>query len=88
MKYSGGPLVNQTLQIAWKTAPLAKVQLCEYEYQTLEAFVVASRSYVKYDCTVSCQKFSLLATAHDCKTGLETLGTQFVGLFTALIVCS
>ena len=34
--------VSQTWQTEWKTTPLAKVQLCEYEYQTLEAFVVAS----------------------------------------------
>ena len=31
VKYSGGPLDNQTWQTEWKTAPLAKVQLCEYE---------------------------------------------------------
>ena len=67
---SGGPLDNQTWQTAWKTAPLAKVQLCEYENQTLEAFVAASYSYVKYDCPVAQQNSSLLATAHDCETGL------------------
>ena len=36
------PLDNQSLQTEWKSAPLAKVQLSEYENQTLEAFVVAS----------------------------------------------
>ena len=35
----------QTWQTEWKTAPLTKVQLCEYENQTLEAFVAASRLY-------------------------------------------
>ena len=33
---SGGPLDNQTWQTEWKTAPLAKVQLYEYENQTLK----------------------------------------------------
>ena len=70
MNNSGGFLDNQTWQIAWKTAPLAKVQLCEYENQTLEAFVADRRSYVKYDCAVARQNLSLLATAHDCETGL------------------
>ena len=53
MKHSGGPLDNQTWQTEWKTAPLAKVQLCEYENQTLEAFVAASRLYTKFDCPVA-----------------------------------
>ena len=70
MNNSGGPLDNQTWQVAWKTAPLAKVQVCEYENQTLEAFVAASRSYVKFDCPVARQKFSLLTTAHDCENAL------------------
>ena len=65
MKNSVGPLDNQTLQTEWKTAPLAKVQLREYENQTLKAFVAASRSYAKFDCLVACQNISLLATAHD-----------------------
>ena len=45
MKYSGGSLDNQTWSTEWKTAPMAKVQLCEYKRQTLEAFVAASRLY-------------------------------------------
>ena len=44
LTYSGGPLDSQTWQTEWKTAPLAKVQLYEYENQTLEAFVADSRS--------------------------------------------
>ena len=52
-------------------ASLAKVQLCEYENQTLEAFVAASCLIAKFDCPVARQKFSLLATAHDCETGLH-----------------
>ena len=36
------------------TAPLAKVQWCEYENQTLEAFVVASRLYAKFYLGTSC----------------------------------
>ena len=81
MNNSDGPLDNQTWQIGWKTAPLAKVLLCEYENQTLEAFVAASRSYVKYDCAVAHQNFSLLATAHDCETELlTTLPMDWTGL--------
>ena len=54
MKYSGGPLDNQTWQTEWKTAPLAKVQLCEYQNQTMEAFVAVSRSYAtRFDCPVA-----------------------------------
>ena len=40
------------------------MQLCEYGNQTLEAFVVASRLYAKFDCPVARQKFSLLVTAN------------------------
>ena len=54
-----------------KTTPLAKVQLCEYENQNMQAFVTASRLYAKFDCPVACQNFSLLDIAkHDCETGL------------------
>ena len=43
------------------------MQLSKYENQTLEAFVVvASRLSAK----LIVQKFSLLATSHDCETGL------------------
>ena len=49
------------------------MQLCEYENQTLEAFVVSSRFYAKFDCQVARQNFSLLATAHDCETDLFLL---------------
>ena len=70
VKNSCRPLDNQAWQTEWKTAPLARVQLCEYENQTLEAFVAASRLYAKYACPVACQNFSLLATVHDCETGL------------------
>ena len=70
MKSSGGPLGNQTWQTEWKTVPLAAVQLCEYENQTLEAFLAASRLYSKFDCPVARQNLLLLATAHDCETGL------------------
>ena len=67
---SGGPLDNQTWQTEWKTAPLAKKQLYEYENQTLEAFVAASHLYVMFDCPVARQNVTLLATAHDCETSL------------------
>ena len=70
MHSSGEPLDNPTWQTEWKTVPLAKVQLCEYENQTLEAFVAASRLYAKFDCPVARQNCPLLATAHDCETGL------------------
>ena len=39
MKFSGGPLENQTWQTEWKTVPLAKGQLFEYKNQTLEALL-------------------------------------------------
>ena len=60
MKHSGGPLANQTWQTEWKTTPLATVQLCEYENQTLEAFVAASRLSAKFDCPVARHNFSAL----------------------------
>ena len=43
VKISGGPLNNQAWHTERETVPLAKVQLCQYENQTLEAFVAASR---------------------------------------------
>ena len=46
MNNSDGPLDNQTWQTEWKTAPVVKVQLCEYENKTFEAFAAASRLYV------------------------------------------
>ena len=48
IKRSGRPLDNNTWQTEWKTAPLAQVQLSEYENQTLEAFVAVSCLYVKF----------------------------------------
>ena len=50
--FSGAQIVAKIAR-EWKTAPLAKVQLCEHENQTLEAFVVASRLYTKFDCAVA-----------------------------------
>ena len=62
----GGSLDNQTWQTKWKTAPLAKVQLCEYENQNSGAFVVAcSHLCAKFHCPVGKQNFSLLATVHE-----------------------
>ena len=46
----------------------AKVQMCEYEKQTLEAFVAASRLSAKFDCPVDRQNVLLLASAHACET--------------------
>ena len=48
--FSGAQIAAQIAR-EWKTAPLAK--LCENENQTLEAFVVASRLYAKFDCAVA-----------------------------------
>ena len=59
VKNSGGPLDNQTWQTEWKTTPLAKVQLCEYQNQTLGAFVAASRLSARFDWPVAHQNFSL-----------------------------
>ena len=63
------PLDNQSLQTEWKSAPLAKVQLCEYDNQTLEAFVVASCA--KFDWPVRIFHCWLLRT--DCETGCSTI---------------
>ena len=76
MENSGGPLDNQTWQTELRTAPLTKVQLCEYDNQTLEAYAVASRLYTESDCPVSRQNASLLTTAHDCETGLLKVNNQ------------
>ena len=59
---SGGPLDNQTWQTEWKTAPLVKVQLCEYENQNFEVLFAASRWYAKFDCPMARQNLSLLVT--------------------------
>ena len=61
---------EETWQTKWRTTTLAKMEMCEYENQTLEAFAAASRLYAKFDCPVARQDCSLLATAHDCETGL------------------
>ena len=54
VKISGGPLDNQIWQREQKTDySIAQVQLCEYENQTLEAFVAASRLSAKFDCPVA-----------------------------------
>ena len=50
-----------------KNGQLGKVQLCEYENKTLEAFVATRRSYDKFDCPVAHRNFSFLAPAHDCE---------------------
>ena len=70
VKYSDGPLDSQTWQTEW-TVPPAKVQLCESENQTLEAFVADGRLSAKFDCPVARQNVSLLATAHDCEIGFH-----------------
>ena len=44
--WPGGSLDNQPWQTEWKTAPMASVQLCEYENQTLEVFVLASPVFI------------------------------------------
>ena len=48
MKNTGWPLDNQTWQTEWKPVPLAKVQLCEYENQTFQAFVVSNHLCAKW----------------------------------------
>ena len=66
----GGPLEIKLARQNGRFAPLAKVQLWEYENQTLEAFVASRRLYAMFDCAVARQNLPLLATAHDCETGL------------------
>ena len=68
VKYSSGK--SNLADRMEEAASLAKVQLCECENQTLKGFLVASRLYAKFDCPVAHQNISLLATAHDCETGL------------------
>ena len=55
---------------------IAKAQLCEHENQTLKAFITASCLSNKFHCPVARENFSLLATAHDCETGLLTAGSS------------
>ena len=64
-------LENQIWQTEWKTASLVKVQVCEYENQTLEVFVAVSRLSAEFDCPVAHQNISFIATAHCCETGLQ-----------------
>ena len=51
MKSSGGPLDNQTWQTEWKTTPLAKVQLCEYQWPTRIFHFLLLRMIVKLELT-------------------------------------
>ena len=52
----GRPLDSKTnYQTECKTALLAKVQLCEYKKQILEAFATARHLYAKSDCPVALQ---------------------------------
>ena len=59
-----------TIKLGRQTAPLAKVQWCEYENQTLEAFVVPSCLHTKLDCPVARHNFSRLTAAHNGESGL------------------
>ena len=47
---------------------MVKVQLCEYENQTLEDIVAESSLYGKFDSPKAHQNVLLLATAHDRET--------------------
>ena len=67
MENSGGPLDNQTWQAEWKSASLDKVQLCEYENQTLEAF---GMSVICIPSLIAQWPARILATMHYCETGL------------------
>ena len=69
--HSNGPLDNQTWQTVWKTAPLATLQLCEKENQTFEASVEVSQFV--YQVGLFSGPPKLLATVHDCETGLRVL---------------
>ena len=66
VKYSSGQLDTHSWQTECKTAPQAKVQ--SYEYK--KKIRCASRLYVKFDCPLARQKFSLLITVYDCETDL------------------
>ena len=62
---------------------ITQEQLCEHENKTLEAFVVASRLYPKFDCTVARQNFSFLATAHDSEISF----ILYAGMTVVLLFC-
>ena len=55
---------NHTWKTEWTTAALAKVQLCEYENQTMEAFVAANRLSAKLDCPVPPRMILKLVNEH------------------------
>ena len=42
---------------------------------------------VKYDCPVARQSLLLLATAHDCETGLSKLLNKIVCMYVCVCVC-
>ena len=73
VKIPGGPLDNQTWQTEWKTAPLAELQLCENKKTNFGSFGCDQISFiqsliVQWPTRMYFQL--LLATVHDCKTGL------------------
>ena len=64
------PLDNQT----WQTNGLPQQTLPKFGFRTcptaLWPMEQSSILSAKFDCPVVCQNFSLLATGHDCNTGL------------------
>ena len=71
-KQSGRPLDNQTWQTEWKTAPLTKVQLLRISTK-LWKLLLQPAICVQSLIVLSSQSrfFTLLvATAHDCESGL------------------
>ena len=70
MKYSGGPMDNQT----WQTNGWPQQKLPKFGFHThttaLWPMEQSSILSAKFDCPGACQNISLLATAHDCETDL------------------
>ena len=72
VKNSGGPLDNQT----WHTNnwPQLNFQNLVFVQHTTALWAAGQPSILsaKFDCPVALQNVSLLATVHDCETGLRS----------------
>ena len=78
VKHSGGPLDNQTWQTnGW---PQQKLPKFGFRTHTTALWPVEKSSILsaKIDCPVARQSLLLLATAHDCETGLQRFPVMIV----------
>ena len=70
MENTGGPLGNQTWHTrGWPQQKIQKFGFCIHTTAPcpMEQFFIL---FAKFDCPVAHQNFPLLATSHDCETGL------------------